>query len=162
MKSIDDKTVSAEMRSHVWGYFQLHASQRLTTFNFYIVISSLIVGALLGALQNAQTRYVGIGLGLLLTFFSFIFWKLDCRTRQLIWHAEEALRHIEGGHGFADVPNAVRIFTNEALRTEEQERARFLRFWKPHFSYSRCFNWVFVAFGTLGIVVAIASATRVK
>src|SRR5438128_2118322 len=113
MTTVEKKTGSSEIRSYVWGHFQLHASQRLTTFNFYIIVSSLIAGALLGVFQGNQPRYVGIGLGVLLTFFSFIFWKLDCRTRQLIWHAEEALRQIESGPGFEDVPNTARIFTHE-------------------------------------------------
>ena len=35
-----------ELRKQAWDYFQLQAGQRLTTFNFYIAISSLLTTGL--------------------------------------------------------------------------------------------------------------------
>ena len=35
-----------EHRNYVWNYFQLHASQRMTTFNFFVVIAALLTAGL--------------------------------------------------------------------------------------------------------------------
>jgi len=59
-----------------WDYFELHANQRLTTFNFYVVISSLVTTGLLATFEKQyRTPYLGIGLGVLLTLLSFVFWS---------------------------------------------------------------------------------------
>ena len=40
-------------REHVWTYFQLHAQQRLTAFNFYIVLSAALIAASAALLKTA-------------------------------------------------------------------------------------------------------------
>jgi len=73
------------IRKQAWDCFQMHSSQRLTTFNFYIVISSVITTALISTFQkDYKVPLLGIPIGLLLSFFSFIFWKLDSRNRSLL------------------------------------------------------------------------------
>ncbi len=71
------------LRKQAWDYFAMHSNQRLTTFNFYIIISSVIMSALFTTLQdNYQVPRVGLALGVLLSFFSFIFWTVDNRNKQ--------------------------------------------------------------------------------
>ncbi len=152
--------VSFEPRSYVWQYFQLHASQRLTTFNFYIVISSVIATGFFGSLDPTRATYLGVILGFLLAFLSFVFWRMDCRTKQMIWYAEEALKQLEALPEFEGLPAPAKIFTYEAAKTGEQRARRIFRVIRPHFSYSRCFNWVFVTFAALGIAGAAYSALR--
>jgi len=130
--------VNFEPRSYVWQYFQLHASQRLTTFNFYIIISSVIATGFFGSLDPSRATYLGVILGFLLAFLSFIFWRLDCRTKQIIWYAEEALKELEALPEFEGLPASVKIFTYEAARTDKQRAKRVFRVIRSHYSYSPC------------------------
>ena len=86
----------ADLRKQAWDFFQMQASQRLTTFNFYIALSSLLSGGLAANLKAQDgIQFVSILLGLLLVLFSFVFWKLDQRNRDLIKSAEDALKFFE-------------------------------------------------------------------
>ena len=151
-----------DMRQYVWNYFQSHASQRLTTFNFYIVICTVAATGYLTAMQENKMPVLGIVLGFLLSFLSFIFWKLDCRNKQMIKNAEEALMYLENQFETEDNsgnPHVVRIFTYEKAQTERIREIRSVWPWKNHFSYSRCLNSVFAVFGILGGLAALYAAT---
>ena len=86
-----------EMRDYAWKYFALHADQRIKTFNFFLIMCTLIIGGLITLLRDAQhvTAKAPCAIGIGLTFIAFIFWKLDHRNRELIRHAEDALKVIE-------------------------------------------------------------------
>ena len=74
---------------HAWRYFELHANQRMTVFNFFLVLVGLVAAGIATSRQGAQTlALLGVFLGLLLAFFSFIFWKLDQRVCFLMKQAE--------------------------------------------------------------------------
>jgi hypothetical protein len=62
---------------------------------------------------------------------------------------------------FETVPEHLRIFTYEEKETEQRKRQIRFKFWKPHFSYSRCFNWVFFTFGMIGVVIASVSLLQI-
>jgi hypothetical protein len=148
------------LRDYAWNYFQMHASQRLTTFNFYIVISSLLTTALFSSFQKENHNlYFSAFSGLLLCILSFAFWKLDCRNKFLIKQSENALKYFE--MVFLSVtsennpePQVYQIFMNVEYLTEMQSRrACFL--WERNFSYSDCFNLVFIAFSVAGLLASI-------
>lgn len=149
-----------ELRQQAWDYFDLHATQRLTTFNFYIVISSVIATALFTILQSSQAPRIGWLLGGLLVFFSFVFWKLDSRNRDLIRGAEAALKYFEQNSGFKDEgeePHAVKVFLREEFLTSKKRRKNSILFWKNYLSYSDCFRIIFVSFGLTGLAGVILS-----
>jgi hypothetical protein len=121
---------STDLRKQAWDYFQLHASQRLTTFNFYIVISSLLTTGLLGTFQkDYKTPFLGAGLGALLTFLSFVFWKLDERNKLLIKNAESALRHFESlvAPAPGSEPHVTQLFLREEWVTDKTRCANSWR-----------------------------------
>jgi hypothetical protein len=149
------------LRKQAWDYFQLHASQRLTTFNFYIVLSSVITTGLVSTFQkDYKLPYAGIVLGFLLSLFSFIFWKLDSRNKELIKHAEAALRSFETKAQLEDVegiPDEMKIFSREKYFTDKSKKNNS---WWPsrrHLSYSSCFGGVFLCFGLVGIIGLITT-----
>ncbi|WP_054033150.1 hypothetical protein [Desulfatitalea tepidiphila] len=147
---MDDKERD-QIRDHAWKYFQLHADQRIKTFNFYLILCALISGALTAILKDASDIRVGIPLALLLPFLSFIFWKLDLRNKQLIGHGEQALKHIENLFEVddeADKPHLLKIFNCEDHVTKGLKRST------PFFTYSTCFHLVFLTFGLSGVVLA--------
>ena len=92
----DDKThdeaLGWTLRDHrnaTWEYFKVHAQQRMSLFNFFVVFSSLATTCLVATFrEETRAHMLGVGLGILLMVVSFIFWKLDERVRFLIKHAE--------------------------------------------------------------------------
>ena len=76
-----------EQRDHAWRYFQLHASQRMASFNFIVVLCALLTAGLAGAFQTKGGGHLlGVMLGLSLIVVSFVFWKFDQRVRYFIKH----------------------------------------------------------------------------
>lgn len=148
-------------RKHLWDYFHLHATQRLTTFNFYIVLSTLMITGLFTTFrENFDIFPVGPALGLLLVCLSFVFWKLDERNKGLIKHAEAALKVLEQqmkqdlSVSQADV---VEIFTREALETEQLRKNKSSWPWKSFYSYSDCFRLIFLLFAVIGLLGSLVS-----
>lgn len=143
-----------DFREYAWNYFALHAGQRLQTFEFYITLSTAILGGFFAMMQAAHaSRWVSL-LGFLLSFLSFVFWKLDCRTRNLIKNAEEALKALDAQHGLprqGTVPHPLELFARDAHVSDSKPKWPLTT---GHFSYSRCFEWVFIAFGIGGLVSA--------
>lgn len=129
-----------EIREQAWKYFELHANQRMTLFNFYITISTALVAGI-GVLLNFDKipTILIITLGILMIVFSLVFWILDNRTRYFIHLAERIIREIE-----VDYPNkSFRIITIEDR--ESNEKPRFFR-------YSFALRIVFVLFMILGLI----------
>lgn len=94
-------------------------------------------------------------LGVLLTFLSFVFWKLDHRTRRLVKNAEDALKVLDSRHALPDVdggPHPLRLFSRDDHFTKDAPRYPL---WSGYFSYSRCFEWVFIGFALAGAVSAV-------
>lgn len=155
----------ADLRKQAWDFFQMQAAQRLITFNFYIALSSLLSGGLAASVKiEERVPLFGVLLGLLLVLFSFVFWKLDHRNRDLIKGAEETLKYFENKAQLDDVeeepepdddekkPHIAKRFTREEHETTILKAARSWRLWRNHYSYSDCFGVVFVAFGIVGIL----------
>ena len=140
-----------QLFNYAWRYFQTHAEQRLKTFNFYLVVCAIIIGALSALLKDGSEMRVGIPIALLLPFLSFIFWKLDLRNKQLISHGENALKYLENQYlldSKKDLDNILKIFNHEEQSTKKLKRYTYL------FTYSTCFNLVFFIFSIGGIIVA--------
>jgi hypothetical protein len=151
-----------DFRQYAWDYFHYHASQRLTTFNFYIIICTLGATGYVAAIKEERTEPFGIFMGLLLIVLSFIFWKLDLRNKQLIENAEDALKHLESETVLQETPESphvLKIFTYEEAQTNRaKKKPKSFRLWKPHYSYSNCFNVIFFVFGALGLLAALYAA----
>ena len=152
----------ADLRKQAWDFFQMQAAQRLTTFNFYIALSSLFSGGLAASLKvQVDVPFVGVLIGLLLVLFSLVFWKLDHRNRDLIKSAEETLKFFESKVQLEDEdgkPHLAKRFMREEHETNALKAARSWRLWRNHYSYSECFRVVFLAFGIVGILGAGYSA----
>jgi hypothetical protein len=154
----ESREYQLETRRYLWGYFEMHASQRLRAFNFYLVISTVAATGYLAVVREPGSPSLGMALGAMLAFLSFVFWKLDRRNRDLIRHAEKGLMHLEARipTGLPDNEGEVlRIFSLEHCRTNtEKAKRRWISFrWYP--TYSRCFNLVFLAVGGTGAAAFI-------
>ena len=147
------KTLEDTFRKYAWDYFALHADHRLRAFHFYIILSTTIIGAFGLLLKNGEVRQWMSAFGFLLIFFSFVFWKLDNRTRQLIKIGEAAIKHLDAQHGLIDekeLPHPLRIFEHEEVISTQKKLFPLM---SGHFSYARCFRWVFGMFSLVGLAI---------
>ncbi|PNY35782.1 hypothetical protein [Rhodopirellula sp. MGV] len=144
-----------ELRQYAWAYFDRHAEQRLKTFNFYLVLAGAVIAGVMTFKNDFAQAWP---LLFLLAFVSFVFWKLDCRNRVLTKHSEEALKTLEDAMDLADecdgVPHRCKLF-----RREEYESSKSLRYpgtplASAAFSYTHCFNSLFILFGFGSAILA--------
>jgi hypothetical protein len=142
-----------DARTYAWNYFAVHAAQRMSVFQFFVTLSTAIVGGAVLIAGSAEDRKWAALLFVLLPFLAFIFWRLDSRTSALIKNAERSLKWIEKNKSRGqDDHDPVALFTNDE-RTVAGSRAQ-----SPfgHTSYSQSFRYVFIATALLGIVGASA------
>ncbi len=82
-----------------WRYFNFHATQRTTMFNYFAVFSGFLIKACVDLLEKDYfcTAFMVSLIGLILTF-CFLF--LERRNEELVHVGEEVLRSVETDLGF--------------------------------------------------------------
>lgn len=81
-----------------WGWFQYHASQRLTSFNFFLIIVGLLLVGYAQAVDHSWNGF-GVALGLLGALVSAGFLALDVRNDELVQCGLAALKGHDGRAG---------------------------------------------------------------
>ncbi len=140
-------------REYHWDYFSLHAIQRLKTFNFYIVVSTIFISAFINIIKGDEKSIIAGILPFLLSFTSYIFWKLDIRTKNMIKNAESAIKYIDDKlipKDEEDNPNVLNIFRYDDFIINSPKKKKSIL--HIHLSYSKCFNLIFMSFGILGFL----------
>jgi hypothetical protein len=88
---------------HAWNWFNLHAAQRMQTFNFFLVATAFLIAAYASLLEKLPLA--ALVLALVGAWISFWFTRLDNRTRQLIKAGEKALAICQASFARkADIP----------------------------------------------------------
>lgn len=130
---------------HAWKYFELHAQQRMTVFNFFLAIAGLVAAGVGVALQQGGkfSQLVSL-LGCFLILVSFIFWKLDQRVSTMIKQAESALCHLEN----VGLSTEASIFSKELLVVKGKGISAV-------WTYGRCFRLSFLLVGIIGVLFVI-------
>jgi len=79
---------------YAWKYFDFHAAQRTTMFNFFIIFSGVFINACVKLLENKFYTFLGIAsfIGIVITF---MFICLERRNEELVHIAEDILRILE-------------------------------------------------------------------
>lgn len=151
--TIPNHTVA--IHEHAWKYFEIHANQRITIFNYFLAVSGAIAAGLATTLQGS-TRFssLGIALGVLLVLVAFIFWKLDQRVSFFIKRAEHALAEVESQFPIAEA----HLFMLEPKATNALADAG--SWWVRPWTYGKAFRSVFVVMGVFGTSGAILSALK--
>ncbi|MFV3384669.1 hypothetical protein ACNFCJ_04300 [Pseudomonas sp. NY15364] len=130
---------------HAWRYFELHAQQRMTVFNFYLAISGLIAAGIGICLQQGVGFSALISmLGVALSLVSFLFWKLDQRVTEMIKKSEVALRVIEK----ESIISVAALFSNDS---DSNASSGLFSVW----SYGRCFRVAFMTVGLIGAAFTV-------
>jgi hypothetical protein len=83
--SIDDTCFN-----HAWNWFNLHAAQRMQTFNYFLVATAFLIAAYASLIERVPLAALAVAL--VGAWISFWFTRLDNRTRQLINAGEDVLK----------------------------------------------------------------------
>ena len=147
------------LHQQAWNYFALHAQQRLTTVNFYLVVATTLTAAAVASFgENFGFPGLRLPTGLLLSLLSFVFWRLDFRNRELIKAAEAALRSFEASGRIDDgngEPPVEWLFTREDRRSEERKLQTSWTSYVVPYTYSDVLNVLFGSFLVTGFLIAI-------
>ncbi len=142
-----------EARTYAWGYFALHADQRMKLFNFFLILSGLIA-AVRGMAAGAKVVAL---LPLLLVLTAFIFWRLEERTRRLVKNGEDALRFLDEQWPLEPLPDKtphyLRLFERDDYLMEVLKSRWWTRRLVP-ISYADSFRIAYLMIGGLGLVLA--------
>src|SRR3972149_7333546 len=143
-----------EYRDYAWEYFSLHADHRLKAFNFFVAFATLLIGAFATLVEKSGLRQPYILLPLAFVFVSFVFWKLEERTRMLVKNGEDAIKYLDSLVLGNDTEHykSLALFTADDRLTSNLPKFPLL---SGYFSYSRCFRWVYMTCGVIGFIGAI-------
>jgi hypothetical protein len=121
-----------------YGYkwFEYHAQQRITTFNFYLTVYSGMAAAY-SFLLKEDIHEGSILVSLLMLLMSILFWQLDVRNRQLIEIGEDV---VSGSWAKAGLKEDLNPITQARMHRPDAFRFRQL------------FVAVFLVGGTVGLV----------
>lgn len=147
-----------DLREYAWQYFLVHAQARLTTFSFYVGFCTIVVAGLYAVLSQGIRPQLGAPIAFLLTFLSFVYWKVDIRHKELIKHAEAALKWLEQTSGLPDidgVPHPSKLFCREEHITNRLPRFPSTISLQAFWSYSTCVKTVFSVLGAAGFITGI-------
>lgn len=117
----EQKKALLDTREYAWKYWAYHAEQRLKTFNFFILFTSVLIAGSISLLKEPSSPLLAISAGILLIFFSFSFWQLDSRNRNLIKHSEYVLVEIEKNIPTDLIPEELRLISGENAKTKNNK-----------------------------------------
>lgn len=153
-----------EFLKYLWNYFEFHAKQRITLFNFYtgfFIFDISAIGYLLlrfhKDIPTTRLAVLILVLSIFLILITRIFHWLDDRNRQLIHYAEESLRHLEKnipgnvGNLSGVETREISIFTKE---NNDKINGRALR------GHTECFRRLFYCAYTIGFILFITSVCK--
>lgn len=109
-----------------WNWFEFHARQRMTMFNYFLITTGILVNAYAGAFKEkifAMCVFVG-ALGFLQ---SLGFLMIDVRNRDLIGYSEDALEKLERDTLFPDNFYSAEIRKGAVLGLLRRDRDESMR-----------------------------------
>jgi hypothetical protein len=139
--------VEMSAHSYAWEYFKLHAQQRQSVFNFFIVISGAVITGYIGT--HSQTlspqledfRWV---FGAALVVLTFLFWRLDNRNSSLVKLAEAHLRNDENRWAAVLKTDTIKIFEQAGHNPERSFVFRHTS------TFGQNYRLIFWLYGLLG------------
>lgn len=149
----------SEARNYAWCYFALHADQRIRLFNYFLVITGLILSAFTALRESTNSSKIVSILPFLLIPASFVFWRLEERTRTLVKNAEDALRFLDEQFSQPNNPDGspsqLRLFERDDYRRKQAIRNQTVLSRAIPISYADCFRLTYLTVGVLGLGLAV-------
>ncbi len=146
-----------EARTYAWGYFALHADQRMKLFNFFLILSGLILGAFPAVRGMAPGAKVVALFPLLLVLTAFIFWRLEERTRRLVKNGEDALRFLDEQWSLDPLPDKTPHYLRLVERDDHLMKIIKTCWWEKclPMSYAVSFRITYLMIGSVGLMLAV-------
>jgi hypothetical protein len=136
---------------YAWEYFKYHAGQRQSVFRFYLTLVGVAVLAYAYSQRFAQSAADAaeeaaklrplIGVALVVT--SFLFWRLDKRSRELIKNSETTLKVQESSLSGLLKDETIRLMHLGDLKCPIFPISEFETF-------RQIYSWIFFVVGILG------------
>lgn len=140
---------------HAWRYFALHAQQRMSVFNFFVVLSGVMATGIGAGLQAGKSMAPAVAmLGALLSVFSLVFHRLDQRGSELVKFGESALVAGEA----ACMPVFARVLLNESERRNAPADVEGVA--PDTWTFGRSFRTIFAVMGGIGTIACGFSLWR--
>lgn len=145
--SEDQRSEDQRGFEYAWGYFSVHATQRMQSVYFFLLAATFLMAAYGAAVVN-KLHFLGLATGVLGALVAYIFHRLDRRVRSLIHAAEDALRPIES--------LLAERTKNRDLRILDKVGSPVPGSW----SYTKLYRYLFVVFGLAFSAGALYSTWR--
>lgn len=142
---------------HLWKYFEIHSTQRMSLINYYFFISGAMLSGLGVALQSSNNRFAILGclISILVILTTFVFWKLDQRTSYLIKFVEKRL--VEYEKKFI-THKELRIFAQEEL--SHQLDNVYKNCLTKNYTYGYMYRFLFTVMAVVGCIGLILSILK--
>lgn len=158
---MDGKLTEKDALNIAWNYFQQHAQQRISYFNYFIMFSSIMITALIATLSpQFNLNFLGVGIGLMQVMIAVVFVKIDQRNKYLTKIGEKALIEIENSYNLPECINSssAKVFNNEYITTKEIKKTRnWYKVILWQISHSSSYKMIYYSFAFAGLVGVILS-----
>ena len=144
-----DYAVEAAARDYAWKWFQYHASQRQTVFQFFLAVIGAVLAAYLAVLHSGANAGFARFFGLLIMVLGFLFWRLDCRGGRLVKIAEQYLK--------VDEANLASLLGRSEIKLIEgagQDKGAYPCLECVH-SFRQIYMYIFILIGLMGFVIVL-------
>lgn len=122
----DPKWLAERRFEYAWRYFEFHAGQRMTVFNFFILFSGILANAY-GLLFRAGEHFAAGAVAFTAAVISLFFLFLEHRNEELVHLAEDNLRKLENDF----------LFRGFEAEIAWPRRRRWLFWWEPSSKVTR-------------------------
>ncbi|HFL2715805.1 TPA: hypothetical protein ACGWTM_002993 [Legionella pneumophila] len=144
------------LRDIIFKHFELHATQRINLFRFYIgfiVLYLYGIGYISIHLNKTDIYDEGAALiiSVLFIFITFIFKKLDKRNRDILDNSRKSLIYLESRY----------IFDEKVIPKNELEKIQVFHQDKndkdnSYFTHSKCFKMIYsIGFGLGSVIIFV-------
>ncbi len=129
-----DTSLRHERLDYAWKWFDYHAKQRVSMFNFFLIASGLFATAYVDALCKDK-EVLGAALSFLGMLIALVFVVLDCRNARLVYLGEDILRRLERDElfvGFSGLNGKLKEVSKGILYRDSVETEQCRQCWKKH------------------------------
>jgi hypothetical protein len=151
-QATDDALRMEETRKYILEDWKLKADQRLRTFNFFLLVYGVITAGLLTFIKDSKYPWIAAPGGLWLAVISYVFWRIDCRSRMMLVNSEEIFRKLE-----ERLPSDYRVFSRDKSQCDSAKSVRPVSGWIFPVTLYESFRLLFLAFALGGICLAVAA-----
>ena len=142
-------TMTREDRDHLWDHFKFNADQRIKAFNFFVILSGFVNGAVFAAYEKKFALPLIMAIGVLIIVLAATFAVIDQRSRNLTRLSLPGLKQFEAECQTLTNDN-FKIFTTDA-----NSSSRIVR-------YTTAFALLYCVQAAFGIAVVLYGAGKIS